>query len=277
VKTLALTLSACVRKTLRTCVLASLPWLSMAAQAGMVTDAVPAPRPVQAPEPASAQALAPAAPAPEAGLAQQLQRLAGEAASAAGAALGNGQQMRVEIETGQLDPRLKLAPCDQVQPHLPNGTKPYGRIRIGLRCVQGAVRWNVYLPVTVKLFAPALVLAAPLPAGTVLEVSHLQRREVDLAAHPDPALTQYPQALGRLLARPLAAGDTLRRNDLRARQFFSAGDVVRVTAVGPGYAVTVEGQALSAGVEGQPARVRVESGRVLSGVPSGERRMEITL
>lgn len=267
--------------------------LAFGCHAGVVTDAVPAT--ATAPANATPAATAPAnampaatapadavpasaAPSPAAALAEHLQRLAGEAATAAGAALSQGgQPMRVEIETGQLDPRLKLAPCELVQPYLPNGTKPFGRIRIGLRCLQGAVRWNVYLPVTVKLFAPALVLAAPLPAGTVLEVSHLQRREVDLAASPDPALTQYPQALGRLLARPLAAGDTLRRNDLRARQFFSAGDVVRITAVGPGYAVTVEGQAMSPGVEGQPARVRVESGRVLSGMPSGERRMEITL
>jgi len=214
----------------------------------------------------------------DAGLAQQLQRLASESAGAAGAALGSqGTPMRVEVELGQLDPRLKLAPCEQIHPYLPTGVRPYGRTRIGLRCVQGVTKWNVYLPVTVKLHAQALVAAAALPAGTLLEAHHLQRSEVDLAASPDPAITAAPLAIGRMLARPLAAGDTLRRGDLKARQFFAAGDVVRVIAVGSGYAVSAEGQAVTAGVEGQPARVRVESGRILNGVPSGDRRMEIAL
>lgn len=215
------------------------------------------------------------APAMDAGLAQQLQRLAGESAGAAFGA--SGDAVRVEVELGQLDARLKLAPCEKIHPYLPNGMRPYGRTRIGLRCLQGPTKWNVYLPVTVKLFAKALVSASALPAGTVLEARHLQVAEVDLAASTDPAITQPGLALGRSLARPLAAGDTLRRTDLRARQYFNAGDVVRVVAVGPGYAVSVDGQAMSAGVEGQPARVRVDSGRVLSGMPSGTRRMEIAL
>lgn len=226
----------------------------------------------QAPQTQASQA--PAPQAVDAGLAQQLQRLASDSASSA---LGNGTPMRVEVELGQLDPRLKLAPCDQIQPYLPTGVRPYGRTRIGLRCLQGTTRWNVYLPVTVKLFAPAMVAVSALPAGTLLEAQHLQRAEVDLAASPDPAITTALPALGRTLARPLAAGDTLRRGDLKARQYFNAGDVVRIVAVGQGYSVSVEGQAVSSGIEGQPARVRVESGRILSGVPSGDRRMEIAL
>lgn len=218
---------------------------------------------------------APAQPqAVDAGLAQQLQQLASDSASSA---LGSGMPLRVEVELGQLDPRLKLAPCEQIRPYLPTGVRPYGRTRIGLRCVQGTTHWNVYLPVTVKLFAQAMVAASALPAGTLLEAQHLQRTEVDLAASPDPAITTAQLALGRTLARPLASGDTLRKGDLKARQYFSAGDVVRIVAVGPGYSVSAEGQAVTAGVEGQPARVRVESGRVLSGLPSGDRRMEIAL
>ncbi len=213
----------------------------------------------------------------DAGLAEQLQRLASHSATQA---LGNhqdGPPVRVEVELGQLDPRLKLAPCEQIQPYLPGGARPVGRTRIGLRCVQGAVRWNVYLPVTVRLFGQALVTESALPAGTLLEARHLHFAEVDLAASADPAITTGALAIGRTLARPLAAGETLRRTDLRARQFFNAGDVVRVVAVGAGYAVSAEGQAVTPGIEGQPARVKVESGRVLSGTPTGNRRVELAL
>jgi flagella basal body P-ring formation protein FlgA len=206
---------------------------------------------------------------------EQLQRLATDSAQAV---LAEGTPpVRIAVELGQLDPRLKLAPCTEIQPYLPPGSRPLGRTRIGLRCLQGPTRWNVYLPVTVRLFAQAVVTTAPLPMGTVLQAGHFTLAEVDLAERADPAFTVTAPALGRTLARPMAAGETLRRNDLKPRQYFQAGDLVRIVAVGNGYAVSAEGQALNAGIEGQQARVRTESGRILSGLPAGDRRVEVPL
>jgi flagella basal body P-ring formation protein FlgA len=37
------------------------------------------------------------------------------------------------------------------------------------------------------------------------------------------------------------------------------------------------GEALTAGLEGMPARVRTESGRVISGMPVAERQLELAL
>ena len=82
---------------------------------------------------------------------------------------------------GRLDPRLKLAPCQQVLPYLPAGTRPLGHTRMGLRCVRGATAWNVSLPIAVKVWAPSLVASTALPAGTVLEARHLMSADVDLA------------------------------------------------------------------------------------------------
>lgn len=206
--------------------------------------------------------------------AQQLQRLASDSANASLAA--GTPPVRVQVELGQLDPRLQLAPCEQIQPHLPAGTRPLGRTRIGLRCLQGPVKWNVYLPITVKLFGQALVATGPLPAGAAIEAHHFALAEVDLAESASPAYTATVP-LGRTLARPMAAGETLRRGDLKARQYFQAGDTVRIVAVGSGYAVTAEAQALNNGIEGQPVRVRTESGRILTGIPTADRRVEMSL
>ena len=208
-------------------------------------------------------------------LARDLQRMASEAALAV---YGAGPAApRVEVELGTLDASLTLAPCQKIEPYLPPGLKPWGRTRIGLRCVQGATRWNVQLPLTVKLFTRSLVAAAALPAGTLLQPQHLTEKEVDIAASSDPAVAQAELAIGRSLARPLATGEALRRADLKARQWFAAGDLVRVVAVGAGYAVSVDGEALSPGIEGRPARVRTDAGRIITGLPTGERRMELAL
>ena len=185
--------------------------------------------------------------------------------------------LRVQVRVGQLDPRLRLAPCQAVQPYLPSGTRLWGASRIGLRCSDPGTRWNVFLPITVDVLGPALVAQAPLPAGHVLTEGDLRRSEVNLAATRTAPLARSDLAVGRALARPLVAGQALQPGDLRARLWFAAGDSVRLVAGGAGWRIHGEGQALAAGVEGQSVRVRTESGRVVSGVAVAERLVEVPL
>ncbi|MFT3666481.1 flagellar basal body P-ring formation chaperone FlgA [Piscinibacter sp.] len=193
----------------------------------------------------------------------------------AGASVQAAQDTRVQVEVGSLDPRLKLAPCAQIQPYLPPSARLWGRSRIGLRCASGPTRWNVYLPITVKVFAPAVVATRALPAGSVLQEADLARAEVDLAEESSAALRSAGAALGRALDRPLAAGASLRQSHLRPRQWFAAGETVQLLAQGPGFQVGGSGQALSAGIEGQPVRIRAESGRILTAEAVGERRARV--
>ena len=83
--------------------------------------------------------------------------------------------------------------------------------------------------------------------------------------------------VGRTLTRAINAGQGLRQADLKVRLWFAAGETVSVVAQGNGFSVAGEGQALTAGLEGQPAKVKTESGRVLTGMPVGERRLEVGL
>lgn len=212
-----------------------------------------------------------AQPLPEAALVQA-QALVAQAAAALAPA-----GARIVVVPGVLDGRLRLAPCERVQPYLPAGTRPWGTSRVGLRCVQGARPWNVSLPVTVRVLAPAAVATVPLPAGAVIDATQWALAEVDWAAEASAAQPQADSLQGRTLARAVAAGQALRAADLRPRQWFAAGDMVRVVAVGRGFSVSGEGQALSAGIEGQAVRVRTETGRVVSGMPLGERRVEVAL
>ena len=210
-----------------------------------------------------------------ANLAAEVRRLAADAAAVLWG--GDTAAPRIEVVVGRLDPRLKLAPCQHIVPYLPAGSRPLGHTRLGLRCLQGSALWNVSLPVDVRVWGKSLTAATSLPTGTVLEARHLLSTEVDLAERADPAIAQANLALGRTLARGLAAGEALRRSDLKVRQWFNTGDVVRIVANGPGYAISSEGQAMGPGLEGQSVRVRTDAGRIVSGLPAGERRVEVAL
>jgi flagellar basal body P-ring formation protein FlgA len=214
-----------------------------------------------------------AAPTNELGaISAQVEQMARDSAGRAGL-----PDARVQVEVGSLDPRLQLAPCQRIEPYLPPGLPAWGRTRIGLRCTQGSKLWNVSLPVTVHVWARSLVTVAALPAGTVLTPDQLIENEVDMAAAPGVAISRHGAAVGRTLSRPLPAGSALRATDLKARQWFAAGETVRVVAVGPGWQVVTEGQAMSPGLEGQIVRVRTETGRLLQARPVGDRQVEVAL
>jgi flagella basal body P-ring formation protein FlgA len=211
-----------------------------------------------------------AAPALAAALVDQVRTLALDKAATPGAA-------RVEVVVGQLDPRLHLAPCERIEPYLPPNIRLWGKSRIGLRCKEGRTAWNVYLPIVVKVWGRALVVPAGATAGSVLTESDLDEAEVDLAEESTPALLDRKLVVGRTLAQALRPGQAVRQAHIKSRQWFAAGETVRIVAVGEGFALEGVGQALTNGIEGQPAKVRTENGRVVTGVPAGERRLELTL
>lgn len=208
-------------------------------------------------------------------LLQQVESMARTGATAATAAQTQG--VRVEVKVGKLDPRLRLAPCLHIDTYMPPGLPIWGSTRMGLRCTQGAKLWNVSIPITVSVYTQATVLKTALAAGTVLDGSQLAQAEVDIAAAPGAAVSDPMLAVGRTLGRSVAAGATLRQTDLKARQYFAAGETVRVVALGPGWQVVTEGQAIGAGIEGQMVRVRTEAGRLLTARPTGDRQVEIAL
>ena len=194
------------------------------------------------------------------------------AAQSAGAA-----PLRMAVTFGSLDGRLSLAPCAAVEPYLPNGTRLWGRSRVGLRCVDGTTRWNVFLPVHVQAFGPAWVLKTDLPPGKVLTEKDVTQAEVDWAQENQSVLADPATWLGQTTTRGLAAGTALRQGMVRPAQVFQAGASVRVIAQGTGFQVSTDGLALSPGVVGSPARVRMENGRILSGTVLDMRTVRVDL
>ena len=172
----------------------------------------------------------------------------------------------LDVSVGAIDPRLKLAPCANVEPYLPVGARLWGKNRIALRCIDGLVRWNVSLPVTVKANGRAWVIKNPIAPGVAITASDVIESDVDWAEEPAPVLLDAGVWEGQVATRALATGQTLRLGMLKAAQVFQAGAQVRVVAQGLGFEVSGDAFALSSGVVGQLARVRMENGRIASGI-----------
>jgi flagellar basal body P-ring formation protein FlgA len=184
---------------------------------------------------------------------------------------------RIEVQVGQLDPRLRLAPCTTVEPYIPTGARMWGKTRIGLRCIEGAKRWNISMPLTVQVFGQGVVAVGGLPAGHVLTPQDIQLQEVDLAQEPSPPLLKTADITGRTLLRPVQPGQSLRASHLKPRQWFAAGEKVKIRLIGSGFQVTASGDAMNTGWEGQSVRVRMDNGKVVIGKPVGNQEVEVLL
>lgn len=185
--------------------------------------------------------------------------------------------LRMEVLVGNLDSRLRLAPCGKVEPYLPMGMRLWGKSQVGLRCVDGVARWNVMLPVTINAYGPAWVVRGQIPAGALLTEADVESTEVNWAAETNPVLAQRGAWEGQVAARTLTSGQVLRQGMVRPAQVFQAGAPVKVMAQGTGFQISADAQALSAGVVGQVARVRMENGRISSGVVLDGKTVQIDL
>ena len=220
------------------------------------------------------QAVAQAAADPSVDLAPLTQQWLDDAVSRNQTA---GMPLRMEVSVGALDSRLRLAPCAKVEPYLPVGARLWGRTRLGLRCVQGATAWNVFLPVTVKAYGPAWVLTSNVAPGAVLTANDATEAEVDWAADNTPVMANPDLWVGLVASRQLVVGQALRQNMVRAPHLFRAGAQVKVMAQGPGYAVTSAGQAMSAGGAGDSVRIRMANGRIVGGIVGADGTVEVAL
>ncbi len=151
----------------------------------------------------------------------------------------------------------------------------WGRTNIGVRCVDGAVRWNVYLPIEVRVFAPALVAVRPIAVGQPIAVEDVESQDVDLTREPPGVLLDPAQLETRVASRAILVGTPLRAEMLRAKPVIAQGDLVKVIYLGTGFTVAGEGKALAAAGAGQSVRVQMESGRIVSGTAREGRQVEL--
>lgn len=181
---------------------------------------------------------------------------------------------RFEIEVGEPDPRLQLAPCKAMEPFVPPGAQLWGATRLGIRCTDGAA-WRITVPAHVRVHGPALQLIQPIASGQAVTEADVEEVDVELSRMPIGSWLTREQLNGKVAARPLVPGVTLRQNDLKQPMTIASGDLVTIVLRGQGFSISAEGKALGAGYPGQSLRVQAVSGKILQGTVRSGRQVEV--
>ncbi len=161
--------------------------------------------------------------------------------------------------------RAALPACSALDAFLPVGTRPVGRISVGVRCLAPG-SWTVYLQARVRAIAPYAATARALSAQHALGPDDIVLREGDLGTLPADIVTDPAAILGHRAVSGLAAGAPLRTATLRPPLAVQQGQVTRLVLQGPGFAVRSEGQALANAGIGERVRIKTRSGQVVSGI-----------
>lgn len=185
---------------------------------------------------------------------------------------------RVEINLGNLDPRLKLKTCDQaLRGFMPPGSRTIGNTTVGVRCDSGNA-WSIYVAARVDVFGPVLTTRHPIARETLIGPEDLVLVERNLADLPYGYYSSSEPVAGMKTRRTIAAGTVLTPQMVNAPKLVKRGQTVTVIAEGGGLKVRTNGKALSDGKSGDIVRVESSgSKRVVDGVVVSQGVVKVTL
>lgn len=172
---------------------------------------------------------------------------------------------RVQFSINPLDSRTQLAPCPAVEAFLPPGSRLWGKVTVGVRCL-GDAGWIIYVPAQVSVQANYIISARPLSPGHPLSLNDVSTQSGDLASLPAGVVTDAQQAIGKTVRNAIGAGQPLRAEMLMAPLVIQQGQTVKILSRGPGFSASSEGRAMNNAADGQIAQARTANGQSVSGI-----------
>lgn len=167
----------------------------------------------------------------------------------------SSEQGRIEIEVGQLDPRLRLQRCElPLSVAFPPAGRRSGNLTVGVRC-DGDKPWTIYVQAKVKVMLPVVVSTGPISRGSRVSSSDLTLEERDVGSIVGGYLTDIEEAVGLQMRRSVRPGMVLEKNMLKAEKVVKRGEMVTILAETSGIEVRMEGKALEDGTRGEVIRV----------------------
>ena len=187
-------------------------------------------------------------------------------------------QARHEIEINKLDPRLRLAFCDQpLQAKLESPTQPVGRTTVRVSCT-GTAPWSVFVPAQVHLYREVIVARRPLARDTIIDESDVALAERDVSLLNQGYFTAFEQVLGNKVSRSTQPDQVLPPTYVSAAEIIRKGDQVVISAKNSTINVRMPGEALSDGALGTQIRVKNQrSGRTIKARVIGPGQVEVAM
>jgi flagella basal body P-ring formation protein FlgA len=161
------------------------------------------------------------------------------------------------VTAARLDSRLRLQACaTPLHTFAPNPLSNTGKMTVGVRC-EGASEWTLFVPVSVEVEVPVLVLRRALPRRAPVEAMDVETQMRRLPGSATNFITDIASLRGHRLKRALPAGAPLTIDALAPDVLVKRGQQVTLLASIGAIEIRAQGQALNDA--GAYDRVRVQN------------------
>jgi flagella basal body P-ring formation protein FlgA len=188
---------------------------------------------------------------------------------------GDGQ---VIVHAQNLDPRLRLAECDQALDAAITGDgQARAHTTVAVHC-PGAVHWTVYLSVTIDSEFPVLVATHAMSRDAELHPADFELVARRLPGLTTDYVTKPAMLTGQRLRQGLASGEALSLLAMTPANLIHRGQQVTLIAAAGGFEVRMSAVALSDGRLADRIRVQnTSSQRVIEGIVRSDSVVEVPL
>jgi len=181
----------------------------------------------------------------------------------------------VELNIGQIDPRLKLKKCDQpLIAFLPQGSKTFGKLSVGVRC-SGTVPWKIFLSATVYHYQTVVIANNSLAKGKLISKQDLGYKRVKVSNFRKQPAVDSSQVVMTSPRRFIRAGSIIYTNNIC---MICKGNRVNVTAGSAYFSINLEAEALADALDGEMVKLRnSKSRRIFNGTATGRNKATVLL
>ena len=183
-----------------------------------------------------------------------------------------GMPGKVQIKIEDIDSRISLAPCAQMEAFLPAGASMLGNTSIGVRCNEKN-GWSLYIAANISTSMNMLLSSKPLQQGQIINAGDysIQSGEINQPG----IVTEEKQIVGMVIKYSIGAGQLLKQDMFRPPYVITQGEAVQLISEGQGFRLRTEGKAMNNAAAGQAAQVKVPSGQVISGIAKSNGVVEV--
>ena len=178
-----------------------------------------------------------------------------------------GAEDNVHIKVGRLDPRLRLAACEEpLTAYFSPGSRTIGHTTVGVRC-EGPKTWSLFVPLHIDRRIKVAVAVDQVPRGQVVGAADVSYELRSVAKLNGGYFAAGDQLIGKVTTRMITRGTAYTQNMVKALRIVRRGERVVLALQTGSVAVRVAGEALRDGTRGERIPVRnLSSKRVIEGI-----------